>query len=213
MNRSGLITPALYKDVIGKYIEYLLQKADLLPDAEKDLENFRITDDRSEKEYNILRDKVTMLKMFKQSATSLEMRKQTLSDLFLNNCKEKYLEGEFIDKMVANKTSKWLIFNDNGNVLVRYQELLMKNNIKAVMLDGGNHKLIEKTLKDYKEGDVQVLLLNSMIEGAGMNLENTTHLLFMHKTEEKFIEQVMGRAQRYGRTTPLNVIMLFNKHE
>jgi hypothetical protein len=151
--------------------------------------------------------------MFKQSATLLERRKQTLSDSFLNNCKEKYLEGEFIDKMVADKTSKWLIFNDNGNVLVRYQELLMKHNIKAVMLDGGNHTLIEKTLKDYKEGDVQVLLLNSMIEGAGMNLENTTHLLFMHKTEEKFIEQVIGRAQRYGRTAPLNVIMLFNKHE
>jgi ERCC4-related helicase len=89
----------------------------------------------------------------------------------------------------------------------------MKRNIKAVMLDGGNQKLIEKTLKDYKEGDVQVLLLNSMIEGAGMNLENTTHLLFMHKTEEKFIGQVMGRAQRYGRKEPLNVIMLFNKHE
>ena len=52
-----------------------------------------------------------------------------------------------------------------------------------------------------------------MIEGAGMNLENTTHLLFMHKTEEKFIDQVIGRAQRYGRTTPLKIIMLFNKHE
>jgi hypothetical protein len=35
----------------------------------------------------------------------------------------------------------------------------------------------------------------------------------MHKTEEKFIGQVMGRAQRYGRKEPLNVIMLFNKHE
>jgi hypothetical protein len=213
MNKSGLITPALYKDLVGKYTEYLLQKADLLPEAKKELEKFVITDDRSEKEYNILRDKVTMLKIFKKNATTLETRRQTLTDLFLQKCKETYLEGEFIEKMEADKTSKWLIFNDNGNVLVRYQELLMKHNIKAVMLDGGNHKLIEKTLKDYKEGDVQVLLLNSMIEGAGMNLENTTHLLFMHKTEEKFIEQVMGRAQRYGRTTSLNVIMLFNKHE
>ena len=52
-----------------------------------------------------------------------------------------------------------------------------------------------------------------MIEGAGMNLENTTHLLFMHKTEEKFINQVVGRAQRYGRTRPLNIVMLFNKNE
>ena len=213
MNKSGLITPVLYKDFAGKYSEYLLQKADLLPEAEKELERFVITDELTEKEYNILRDRVTLLKKFKHNAVLLSERLQTLTDTFLNSCKEIYLEGEFIEKMESNKTSKWLIFNDNGNVLVRYQELLLKRGVKAVMLDGGNQKLIEKTLKDYKEGDVQVLLLNSMIEGAGMNLENTTHLLFMHKTEEKFIEQVMGRAQRFGRKEPLNVIMLFNKHE
>jgi hypothetical protein len=213
MNRAGLITPALYKDIVGKYVEYLLQKAELLPEAEKDLENFVFTDDRSEKEYNILRDKVTMLRMFKKNANILQSRQQYLIDSFLQSCKEVYLEGEFVDKMESDKSTKWLIFNDNGNVLVKYQELLLKKNIKAVMLDGGNQKLIEKSLKDYKEGEVQVLLLNSMIEGAGMNLENTTHLLFMHKTEEKFIEQVMGRAQRYGRKGPLNVIMLFNKNE
>ena len=213
MNKSGLITPILYKDFAGKYAKYLLQKADLLPEAEKELERFVITDELTEKEYNILRDKVTLLKKFKHNALLLSERCSTLKDTFLHNCKETYLESEFIENIESNKTTKWLIFNDNGNVLVRYQELLMKRNIKAVMLDGGNQKLIEKTLKDYKEGDVQVLLLNSMIEGAGMNLENTTHLLFMHKTEEKFIEQVMGRAQRFGRKAPLNVIMLFNKNE
>ena len=213
MNKSGIITPQLYKDFAGKYYEYLLQKAELLEEAQKEFDRFIISDEASEKEYNILRDKVTMLKIFKENANIIQSRKQSLTDSFLSNCKENYLEGEFVDKMEADKTSKWLIFNDNGNVLVRYQELLMKRDIKAVMLDGGNQKLIEKSLKDYKEGDVQVLLLNSMIEGAGMNLENTTHLLFMHKTEEKFIGQVMGRAQRYGRTTPLNVIMLFNKNE
>jgi hypothetical protein len=212
MNKSGIIIPALYKDFAGNYVEYLLQKADQFDEAEKELEKFRVTDERSEKEYNILRDKVTLLKKFKKNATILQSRLNDLSYDYVNNCKETYLEDE-IENMEYDKKSKWLIFNDNGNVLVRYQELLMKHEIKAVMLDGGNHKLIEKTLKDYKEGEVQVLLLNSMIEGAGMNLENTTHLLFMHKTEEKFIEQVMGRAQRYGRTNPLNVIKLFNKNE
>lgn len=213
MNKAGLITPLLYKDFAGKYAEYLLQKADSLHEAEKELSNFVFVNDRSEKEFNILKDKVTMLKKFKENAILIQSRKQLLDDSFLHNCKEKYLEGEFVEKMEADKTTKWLIFNDNGNVLVKYQELLLKHNIKAVMLDGGNQKLVEKTLKEYKEGDVQVLLLNSMIEGAGMNLENTTHLLFMHKTEEKFIEQVMGRAQRYGRKGPLNVLMLFNKNE
>ena len=213
MNKSGVITPGLYKDFIGKYIEYLLQKAEPLSEAEKELERFVITDELSEKEYNILRDRVSMLKMFKNNAITLQNRCKFLSDSFLQSSKEMYLEGEFIDTMESDKSSKWLIFNDNGNVLVKYQEMLLKRNIKAIMLDGGNQKLIEKSLKDYKEGDVQVLLLNSMIEGAGMNLENTSHLLFMHKTEEKFIEQVMGRAQRYGRKGPLNVIILFNKNE
>jgi superfamily II DNA/RNA helicase len=212
MNKSGIIIPALYKDFAGNYVEYLLQKADQLDEAEKELEKFVITDERSEKEYNILRDKVTLLKKFKRNATILQSRLNDMSYDYLYNCKEKYLEDE-IENMESDKKSKWLIFNDNGNVLVRYQELLMKHEIKAVMLDGGNHKLIEKTLKDYKEGEVQVLLLNSMIEGAGMNLENTTHLLFMHKTEEKFIEQVMGRAQRFGRKDPLNVFLLFDKNE
>jgi superfamily II DNA/RNA helicase len=212
MNKSGLITPILYKDFVNKYTEYLLQKADLLPEAEKELERFIITDELTEKEYNILRDRVTLLKKFKHNALLLSERLQIVTDTFLDSCKETHLEGEFIEKMESDKTSKWLIFNDNGNVLIRYQELLLKRGVKAVMLDGGNQKLIAKTLKDYKEGDVQVLLLNSMIEGAGMNLENTTYLLFMHKTEEKFIEQVMGRAQRYGRKDPLNVIMLFNNN-
>jgi hypothetical protein len=35
----------------------------------------------------------------------------------------------------------------------------------------------------------------------------------MHKTEEVFINQVVGRAQRFGRTTPLNIILLFNDCE
>ncbi len=213
MNRSGLITPFIYKEISEKYVEYLLQKTEPLEEAEKELERFVVTDEITEKEYNILRDRVSILKNFKKKAVLLKSRLNILSDKYLSNCKEIYLEGQFIEKMKSDKRSKWLIFNDNGNVLVKYQEKLLKNEIKAVMLDGGNQKLIEKTLKDYKEGDVQVLLLNSMIEGAGMNLENTTHLLFMHKTEEKFIGQVMGRAQRFGRIDPLIVIMLFNKHE
>jgi hypothetical protein len=51
-------------------------------------------------------------------------------------------------------------------------------------------------LNEYKENDIQVLLLNSMIEGAGMNLENTTHLLFMHKTEEKFNSQIFRDKEK-----------------
>lgn len=213
LNNSDVITPARYKDFISKYEEHLKQKAELLDETKTKYETFEVTDEFSQSEHNILRDRVATLQSYKDKLDTLIERRKTLTDDFVTTCKEKYLEGEFVELMKADKTTKWLIFNDNGNVLVRYQEFLTKQEIKAIMLDGGNQKAIEKSLKDYKEGDVQVLLLNSMIEGAGMNLENTTHLLFMHKTAEKFIGQVMGRAQRYGRKGPLNVIVLYNKSE
>lgn len=212
MNISGLITPVSYHESAKKYAEYLLKKSELLDDLEKEFDTFVINSE-NEKEYNLLRDRVTLLRRYRNQSNLITTKLESLADISTLQYKEKYLENDIVEKMLEDKTSKWLIFNDNGNVLVKYQSFLQTKEIKSLMLDGGNQKLIEKTIKDYKEGDVQVLLLNSMIEGAGMNLENTTHLLFMHKTEEKFIEQVMGRAQRFGRKLPLNIIMLFNKNE
>ncbi len=113
----------------------------------------------------------------------------------------------------ADKTSKWLMFNDNMAALISYQAILNEEGIVAKTLDGGDAKRIADTIREYKEGDVQVLLINSRMEGAGMNLENTTHLLFMHATEPRLIEQIVGRAQRYGRKGALNIVGLFNKNE
>jgi hypothetical protein len=46
-----------------------------------------------------------------------------------------------------------------------------------------------------------------------MNLENTSHLLFMHAARPQYVEQIVGRAQRYGRVGRLHIIALFNKDE
>jgi hypothetical protein len=215
MNKSGLVTPQTYKETAAHYADYLYKKADIIEETEEQLRRIPIRSDdggASEKARNILIKEINDLKRIRTSANILRGRIDSAPDFAALNYKEKYLHGEFLSTMKIGQT-KWLIFNDNSNILIKYQEFLQTQGIKSAMLDGGNQRLIEKTLADYKEGDVQVLLLNSMIEGAGMNLENTTHLLFMHKTAEKFIGQVVGRAQRYGRKTPLNIIMLFNKNE
>lgn len=214
MNATGQVNLENIKDVIGRYSEYLFKKSEQLEEVRKEVERCKNSrDEQDQKEVNILIDKLNLLKKYRKCSELLNERLNTLPNISELSIKEKYLEGDFVDKMLQDRSSKWLIFNDNGNVLIKYQGYLMGKGIKTVMLDGGNQRMIERTLNDYKDGDVQVLLLNSMIEGAGMNLENTTHLLFMHKTEEKFIEQVVGRAQRYGRKLPLNIFMLFNKNE
>jgi hypothetical protein len=214
MNVTGTsVTPLNMKEMTKKYAEYLLKKTDELEDLRKSFQECHVLDERTEKEQNILRDKISLLEMYHKHALLLQSRLELLPNIEEQQYKEKYLEDDFVKEMLERKESKWLVFNDNGNTLINYQNALNSKEIKTTMLDGGNQKRIEKALEDYKQGDTQVLLLNSMIEGAGMNLENTTHLLFMHKTEEKFIEQVMGRAQRFGRKDPLNVFLLFDKNE
>jgi hypothetical protein len=116
-------------------------------------------------------------------------------------------------RIKSDPQSKWLIFNDNASSLYHAYDLLKSNDIRNIMLDGGNDTAIAKAIDQYKNGNVQALLLNSKMEGAGMNLENTSHLLFMHKTDPRLVEQVVGRAQRFGRKGALTIVMLYNGNE
>ena len=108
--------------------------------------------------------------------------------------------------------SRWLIVNDNAQALYDIGHTLESKSIPFVMLDGGSTAAIHKAIKDYKS-TVRVLLLNSTIEAAGLNLENTTHLVFMHAVRGRMVEQIVGRAQRYGRRGALRIIGLFNENE
>jgi hypothetical protein len=121
------------------------------------------------------------------------------------------LERVFLPRMVSG--TKWLLFNDNAETLYRVELMLADKGISCGMLDGGSVEEIDRRLHAYRNGDLQVLLLNSKLEGAGMNLECTTHLLFLHATHERLVDQVVGRAQRFGRTVPLRILGLFHKNE
>jgi hypothetical protein len=46
-----------------------------------------------------------------------------------------------------------------------------------------------------------------------MNLENTTDVVFLHKTNLSMKHQVIGRAQRPGRTSQLKVWELLHGNE
>ena len=46
-----------------------------------------------------------------------------------------------------------------------------------------------------------------------MNLENSTHIIFVHKMNKKMKNQVIGRAQRMGRKGALHIIFLEYENE
>jgi hypothetical protein len=127
--------------------------------------------------------------------------------------KSTYFAETICQQIKTNPHSKWLIFNDNHTALFQAQRVLAAHDISGQMIDGGSAPAIAAAIKSYKEGDTQVLLLNSSTEGAGMNLENTTHMLFMHATDERLLSQVIGRAQRFGRIGQLLIICMFNNNE
>jgi hypothetical protein len=123
------------------------------------------------------------------------------------------IKSTLLPEIKANPDQRWLICNDYYNPLAATYDELKAAGIKCEMLDGGNARKLQQTIDGYKTGDTQVLLLNSKVETVGMNLENTTHLLFMHATKPEMVAQVVGRAHRFGRTGPLHVVGLFNTSE
>jgi hypothetical protein len=90
---------------------------------------------------------------------------------------------------------------------------LNKYNIKFIELDDGNEENINISINDYVHGNVNVLLLNSNLFGCGLNLQCTTDILFLHKTEIELEKQIIGRAQRIGRNNNLNIWYLMHNNE
>ena len=109
---------------------------------------------------------------------------------------------------------KVIIFSDYSKIFNTITELLKENGMHYVELDGGNVKALDKILNEYKAGGgARVLMLNSAFYGCGMNLENTTDIIFFHKTDRIMYEQVIGRAQRPGRNSRLIVHNLLYLNE
>lgn len=108
---------------------------------------------------------------------------------------------------------KFLIFSDFSGSFNIVSKLLEEKNIKYKEIDGGNIKSINDSVESYKNRDTNVLMIDSLKQGCGMNLENTTHLIFLHKTSEILYNQIIGRAQRPIRDSRLNIYILLNKNE
>ena len=148
--------------------------------------------------------------------------------LYLIQDKEESIKNEIIDSNEMNKEfdklqnleillrnkkkgSKYLIFSEYDISFERIINII-KNDYKYSYLKG-NKYIIQKILKDYKEGDLDILLVNIHNYGSGLNLENTTDIIMFHKFDANIEEQVIGRAQRFGREDSLNIYYLLNQNE
>jgi SNF2 family DNA or RNA helicase len=98
---------------------------------------------------------------------------------------------------------KMLLFSDYVGTFNQIKTLFDKQKIEYCELEG-NQLTISKALDDFKNTDGKnILLIHSQHYGGGLNLEFSTSVVLFHKTIRN--EQLIGRAQRYGRKTQLSI--------
>jgi SNF2 family DNA or RNA helicase len=112
----------------------------------------------------------------------------------------------------AKRGGKILIFSCSDTSFAKLTPILERKRIKYEYLKGnGSH--VNNVMEKYKTGDINVLLVNVRYYGSGFNMENTTDVIMFHKFDTEIEKQVVGRAQRFGRTSELNVWYLMYENE
>lgn len=118
-----------------------------------------------------------------------------------------------ITKSITSKT-KMIIFSNYVNTFRYIEPMLHKQNIKPHYFTSGNIQDIIKDIDKYKNDiNTQVVFLNSEFNIFGLNLEFTTDIIILHQLKNSLKHQVIGRAQRFGRTESLNIYEILNENE
>jgi SNF2 family DNA or RNA helicase len=115
-------------------------------------------------------------------------------------------------KIEAGERFKVLIFSEYENSFQGIMPELDALDVSYKCLKG-NSAQISKTIQQYKMGNLDILMVNSSFYGTGLNLENTTDIIIFHKVADELERQIIGRAQRCGRDSVLNVWYLYHSNE
>ena len=103
-----------------------------------------------------------------------------------------------------NKEGKFIIFSDEDATYNCLTSELDKEAIVCKEIKGRSESR-EKLIKEFKSGKTRVIFLNSRKNGAGLNRQECTDIILYHQMETSTTTQILGRANRIGRTEELNV--------
>jgi superfamily II DNA or RNA helicase len=117
---------------------------------------------------------------------------------------------ETLLKILNSKPNgKFLIFSKNENTFDNIKLIL--NNYKYDMLKGNTSHMMN-ILNKFKNGELNIIFLNTQYAGSGIDISDATDIIIFHKMGiDK--EQAIGRAQRVGRTNELFIHNLCYDHE
>ena len=109
-----------------------------------------------------------------------------------------------------------LIFSEYNTSFDSISDLLKQYNISYSTVMGTTNS-VNKTIRLFKDNNssdkIDVLLLNANYCANGINLENSTDIILYHSMNKDRTTQIIGRGQRPGRDSQLNVWKLCYDNE
>lgn len=118
---------------------------------------------------------------------------------------ERITKFKRIEKIIDNKKGgKFIIFSEYNQTFKLIREFLLDKHIIFSEIKGSIESR-NSTIGKFKDGKIDVLFLNSLNNGSGINLQEATDIILYHEMEEDIINQILGRANRLGRKISLYV--------
>lgn len=106
--------------------------------------------------------------------------------------------------MKDNEDGRFLIFSTYDATFEPICRMLEEQKVTYALIKGTSQTR-QKNIDQFKAGKLRVIFLNSAFNGAGINLQETTDLILYHKMPQIIRNQIIGRAERIGRTEPLRI--------
>jgi hypothetical protein len=146
------------------------------------------------------------IKVLGESAAQPQVQEAPKTNSLLNK------NDSFVKFMKENPNARVLMFSSYDESFRKLEDSLDAADIKYSMLNGSQLR-IAKLLREFKSGKYNVLFLNARNMGAGLNIESATHVMLFHRMSAELESQIIGRANRLGRTNPLEVVYLIHDNE
>ena len=109
-----------------------------------------------------------------------------------------------ISLLKSKQDGKFIIFSDWNETFVPIRRCLTDNSIDFIEVKG-HSKTRQQNIESFKYGKVNVIFLNSKFNGSGINLQEASDIIIYHEMETSILNQIIGRANRIGRTSSLDV--------
>jgi len=120
-------------------------------------------------------------------------------------------EDTFLNIIKNKPNGRFLVFSKNDNGFDIIKNKMNEFNIKFDFLKGNTSHMMN-VLDKFKNGLINIILLNTQYAGSGIDINYATDIIIFHSMGiDK--QQAIGRAQRVGRDNELYIHNLCYEHE